>query len=103
MHIIVLCTVKDKTEAKAIAQNLVELQLAACVNILDGVNSIYNWGGKMCDDTEALMVIKTKKALFDRLEKAIKEQHSYDNPEIIAFLIERGSHDYLSWIDQSTV
>ena len=103
MHIVVLCTAKSKEEAQDIAKQLVAFKLAACVNIIDQVQSIYSWEGKICEEAEVLMVIKTKKSLFEDLEKAIRTHHSYENPEIIALPIEKGSKPYLSWIDQSIV
>ena len=102
MYITVLCTTKDKAEAEAIAKQLVSFKLAACVNIIDGIQSVYTWEEKLCHEQEALMIIKTTKPLFDDLEKAIQTHHSYDNPEIIALPIEKGSKPYLDWINQST-
>ncbi len=99
-HIVVLSTVSNKEEAKKIAKVLVEVKLAACVNIVDKVESIYEWQGKIQEDSEVLMIIKTKNELFESVMKKIKELHSYEVPEIVALDIKQGSYDYLKWIDE---
>ncbi|MFA5088526.1 MAG: divalent-cation tolerance protein CutA [Candidatus Omnitrophota bacterium] len=101
MHIVVFITAKDKEEAKNIARHLVEARLAACVNILDGVESIFWWEGKMDGAPEALLIVKSKKDLLKKIIKLVKSVHSYAVPEIIALPIVGGSDDYLKWIDQS--
>ncbi|WP_200762203.1 divalent-cation tolerance protein CutA [Nitrosophilus alvini] len=100
-YITLFCTVPDKKSAEDISYTLVSEKLAACVNIIDGVDSIYFWEGKVQDDSELLLVIKTKKSLYEKLEKKIKSIHPYKVPEIIAFEIFRGSVEYLNWIDES--
>lgn len=102
-HIVVLITVSSPEEGEKIAKALVEKRVAACVNIIPGIRSIYRWQGKICDDRELLLMAKTTGALFERVEKEVKSLHSYKVPEIIALPIIKGSDDYLSWIDENTV
>ncbi|MGH9550003.1 MAG: divalent-cation tolerance protein CutA, partial [Terriglobales bacterium] len=70
-------------EAEGIASHLVQARVAACVNIVPAITSIYRWKGELCNETESLLVIKSKRHLWERLEQAIKEVHSYEVPEII--------------------
>ncbi len=100
--IVVLVTASSVDEAKNIATTLVTEKLCACVNILPGVTSICSWDGKICDEREVLMIIKTGRNLFGDLEKRVSALHSYDVPEIIALPIKAGSQPYLDWIDQNT-
>ncbi|MFC1594029.1 divalent-cation tolerance protein CutA [Candidatus Omnitrophota bacterium] len=102
MHIVVLVTAANKEEAQKISNGLIQEKLAACVNVIDGVNSIFWWEGKVDSAQETLLVIKTKQSLFEELEKKVKELHSYDCPEIIALSITAGNKAYLDWIDDST-
>jgi periplasmic divalent cation tolerance protein len=95
---IVLTTVGSEEEAQTIARTLVERQLAACVNILPRLRSIYRWQGKVETAEEWLLLIKTTSAAFDRVRSAIGELHSYDLPECVCLSIEDGSKDYLDWI-----
>jgi len=99
--IVVLSTAPNKEEAKKIANVLVKEKLAACVNIVDNVLSIYEWKNEICEDNEVLMVIKTKKNRFKELEKRVKELHSYEVPEIIALDITNVSKEYLEWMDET--
>ena len=101
-HIIVLITVSSPEEGEKIAKALVEKRVAACVNIVPGLRSIYRWQGKICDDKEALMILKTKKALFKQIVARVEKLHSYDVPEIIAMPIIEGSSKYLSWLNKET-
>ncbi len=101
-EIVVLITCPNEDEAVKIAGAVVEEKLAACVNIIKNIRSIYKWEGKLQDDTEVLMIAKTHKDRFDGLQKRVKELHSYDVPEIISLSITDGSEDYLSWIRRST-
>lgn len=103
MFILVLCTVNSKENAKNIAQILVKEKLAACVNIIKGIESLYLWENEIADDDEFLLLIKTKKNLYEKLESRIKEIHPYEIPEIICFPIEKGLPEYLNWIDKSTL
>ncbi|MBF8251382.1 MAG: cation tolerance protein CutA [Deltaproteobacteria bacterium] len=102
-HIVVLITVQSPEEGEKIAKALVEKRLAACVNIVPGLRSIYHWQGKICDDGELLLVAKTRDSLFERLEHEVKSIHSYKVPEIIALPIVKGSKEYLDWIDENTL
>jgi periplasmic divalent cation tolerance protein len=100
--LIVLVTCGSQKEARRIARSVVAARLAACVNVLRApVESIYRWKGKVETAREFLLVIKTTRKRFAALEAAVRRLHSYDVPEIIALLIERGSKAYLAWIDDS--
>ena len=101
-EIIVLITAPDEDEAAGIPKALVQGRLAACANILRNIRSIYTWQGKIEDDSEVLMIVKTRKNLFNDLSSKVRELHSYDVPEIIALPIIEGSEDYLNWIRKST-
>ena len=100
--IIVLMTAKDITEAEKIAGALVKDGLAACINIVNKVRSIYRWQGEICRDTEALCIIKTVKGNFEALKDKIKSLHSYTTPEIIGLPIEVTSEKYLKWLVKET-
>ena len=96
--IVVFVTTGSSSEAKKIANSLVEEKIAACVNIIPKINSIYSWKGKICDEEECLCIIKTREAFFDKLKDRVKELHSYEVAEIIGLPIVKGSQDYLDWI-----
>lgn len=98
---LVLSTASSEQEARKIAHTLVERRLAACVNIVPKIESIYRWEGKVEEAEEYLLLIKTTDAAFPRLREAIRELHSYEVPECIALSIEDGSNPYLKWIDDS--
>jgi periplasmic divalent cation tolerance protein len=95
---IVLTTAGSEDEARKIASQLVERQLAACVNIIPQVESIYRWQGKVESAEEWLLLIKTTAERFEKVRDAIRELHSYDVPECIAVAIEDGSPEYLRWL-----
>lgn len=99
--IIVLMTAAHLEEAESIAQELVNKQLAACVNIIPNIVSLYRWNGQLCRDPEVLMVAKTTRERFAQLEQAVRHGHSYDVPEIIALTIVDGSTNYLRWLVES--
>ena len=99
---IVLTTAGSHEEAKKIAHSLVERRLAACVNIVSQIESVYRWQGKVESATEFLLVIKTKADLFERVRDATKELHSYDLPECVMLEISAGSKEYLEWIAENT-
>ncbi|HDZ61543.1 MAG TPA: divalent-cation tolerance protein CutA [Nitrospirae bacterium] len=101
-NIIVFITAPNEAEAEKIAKTLVEERLAACVNITKDIRSIYRWQGKIEDDREIFMIVKTRKDLFEALSTRVKEIHSYDVPEIIALPIVEGSKEYMQWIKDST-
>ncbi len=101
-YIVIYITTGSVNEAKKIGRALVEEKLVACSNIISPIRSIYSWQGKICDDKEALMVLKTRKKLFNQIVKRVEKLHSYDVPEIIAMPIIEGSSKYLSWINEET-
>jgi periplasmic divalent cation tolerance protein len=100
--IVVLVTCGSEEEGLKIARTLVEERLAACVNLLSPIRSIYRWEGKTCDEKEWLLIIKTKKERFEDLEEKVKSLHSYSVPEIIGLPIVEGSLSYLQWLDEMT-
>ena len=100
-YCVVLCTCPNRDSARRIAGALVEAGLAACVNIIPGVESIYRWKCEAQMDQELLLTIKTRSDAFPALQAAIQENHPYELPEIIAVPIEHGLPDYLAWIENS--
>jgi len=99
---IVLTTAGSHDEARKIAQALVEQRLAACVNIVPQIESIYRWQGNVESATEWLLVIKTQAGSFERLRDAVKELHSYELPECIMLEIAEGDKAYLDWLAKNT-
>ncbi|MBP7215964.1 MAG: divalent-cation tolerance protein CutA [Candidatus Omnitrophica bacterium] len=99
MYIVVFITASSKKEARAIAKTLLKQKLVACVNIIDQIESLFWWQGKIDQAQEVLLVAKTKKAKFSQVEKAVRACHSYEVPEIIALPIAVGSQPYVRWID----
>lgn len=99
---IVLSTAGSQEEARKIAHFVVENQLAACVNIIPHIESIYRWQGKMESSAEWLLLIKTTEEKFSAVRDAIRRLHSYDLPECVVLAIEDGSAPYLEWIAEST-
>lgn len=100
--IAVLVTVGSTLEAERLAESLVEERLAACVNIVGPIRSVYRWQGVVERGEEQLLVIKTRRALFEALSARVRELHSYTMPEILALPIETGAAAYLAWIAEST-
>ena len=98
---IVLCTCPDREQAERIAHRLLALQLAACVNILPGVQSIYRWQGNIESAAEVLLLIKTSSALRERVQSTIAGLHSYEVPEFLVLPIAGGSEEYLAWLAAS--
>ena len=99
---LVLTTAPSQEEARKLANTLVERRLAACVNILPKMDSIYRWKEKVEEAQEFLLLIKTTESAVENLREAIEELHSYEVPECIVLPIESGSEAYLQWIDEST-
>ncbi len=99
---LVLCTVPDRDTADALATRLVAERLAACVNIIPGITSVYRWRGVLERDTEHLLIIKTHSTVFATLQETIRGQHPYELPEVIAVPIGDGLPEYLDWISEST-
>jgi periplasmic divalent cation tolerance protein len=100
--LLVLTNMPDVPSAHALARKLVELKLAACVNILPAVQSVYRWQGEIEEANEITMMIKTTHLRYAEIESTIKENHPYQVPEIIALPIVEGLPDYLGWIAQET-
>lgn len=98
---LILTTCGSAEEARRIAQEIVQRRLAACVNIVPQVESVYRWKGEIESAAEWLLIIKTTAAAFERLRYALDKLHSYDLPECIAIAIEDGSSEYLEWIGES--
>ncbi len=101
MYQVVLSTCPNTEVAKQIAKTLVSEKLAACVNILPKVTSIYQWQGKLVQDTEVQLVIKSRQELFTAISERITQLHPYEVAEIIALDINQGNPAYLQWIDES--
>ncbi len=100
--LVVYITASSEDEAAMIARTLVEEKLAACVNIVKDIRSIYSWQGKIEDEKECLMIVKTRLELFDALKTKVLGLHSYSVPEIIALPIVDGSEEYLKWLKEVT-
>jgi len=101
-YIIVFITAANEEVAAGIGHTIIGERLAACVNIIRSVRSIYRWQGRIEDEQEVLMIVKTKKSLFERLQERVKELHSYSVPEIIGLPVTEGSKQYLEWLGQET-
>ncbi len=101
-EIVVLMTTPSREEGEKIAYLLVESRLAACVNIVPGATSIFAWEGRISCEQETLMIVKTRRELFERLAETVKKHHSYSVPEMIALPIVCGSQAYLAWLYNNT-
>lgn len=101
MHIVILVTAANSKEAQRIAAGLIKHKLAACVNIIRGIESVFRWKGRVEKATEVLLMIKSKRSLLPGIIKAVRAAHSYEVPEIIALPIVGGERKYLRWIDDS--
>jgi periplasmic divalent cation tolerance protein len=97
--IVCLSTCADAAEAESLARRLVEKRLAACVNILPGGRSIYRWRGAIEESPECLLLIKSRRELFDQLRGEIERLHSYEVPEVVVLAIAEGSAAYLNWLE----
>ncbi|XP_031497400.1 protein CutA 1, chloroplastic isoform X2 [Nymphaea colorata] len=100
--IVVYVTVPNKEAGKKLAESIVREKLAACVNRVPGIESIYWWQGEIQSDAEELLIIKTRESLLDALTAHIKANHEYDVPEVIALPIQGGNAQYLEWLKNST-
>jgi periplasmic divalent cation tolerance protein len=96
--LIVFVTCEGREQADAVAEKVVSEGLAACVNVVPGVRSCYVWEGKQMWSDEVLLLIKTTRAGFDRLEKRVRELHSYEVPEVVGVGVEAGFGKYLDWV-----
>lgn len=99
--IVILTTSPDIETSRKISNSLVENRLAACVNIIPGIESIYLWNEKLCHESEFLLIIKTGKDLYNSVESMIRTLHPYELPEIISLEIYNGFEKYLDWIEKS--
>jgi periplasmic divalent cation tolerance protein len=95
---VVLCTFPDEEKARQIGTHLVEKQYAACVSIVPSVQSIYQWDGKLCNEHEILVLIKTTREAFPVMSRELAALHPYDEPEIIALPVADGSAGFLDWL-----
>ena len=98
-HCIIYITAGSKEEADKLSRGLVEEKLAFCVNTIPGIQSTYQWKGKIHVDDEILLIVKTRQDRYEALERWVKQNHSYDIPEIISLPIQKGLPEYLQAID----
>lgn len=98
---LVLTTCPDEAVAGEMAYYLIETRLAACVNLLPGVRSVYRWKDRVTEDREVLLLIKTRQDRYPALEQALRAKHPYELPEIVALPLATGLPEYLAWIDRS--
>jgi len=101
--VLVYSTFPSIPVAEAIGGRLVEQKLAACVNILPGMTSIYRWEGKIARDSEVVMIIKTRASLVDAVFAAVAAEHPYSNPALVVIPVEGGAARYLTWLLEETV
>lgn len=99
--IVVLVTVSSEDEARLIGNRLLKERLAACVQIVSGIRSLFVWKEKMCDEEEILLLIKSRQDLLTKVITLVKKLHSYEVPEVVALPIVGGSEDYLGWLNES--
>lgn len=100
--IVVLVTTPNREVAERIARKLVETRLAACINIIDSIKSMYWWKGRIEEDNEVLMIIKTRLDVFNDLVEEVKKNHVYEVPEVIALPVIIGYRDYINWLEKET-
>ncbi|KAK8947108.1 hypothetical protein KSP39_PZI006397 [Platanthera zijinensis] len=100
--IVVYVTVPNREAGKKLAESIINEKLAACVNIVPGIQSVYWWEGKVQSDSEELLIIKTRESLLNPLTEHVKANHEYEVPEVIALPINGGNDEYLEWIKNST-
>ena len=100
--IMIYCTCPDIETADRISRQLIRQHMAACVNQVTGVTSIYEWEGKIQQSNEVMIIIKSTEKRFDSIKKLVSEEHPYELPELIAVPITQGLPDYLEWINQCT-
>jgi periplasmic divalent cation tolerance protein len=98
-----LCTCPDQAVAERIAASLLEGKLAACVNILPGIVSMYRWQGEIARDAEVLLLIKTSAERRDAMQQALRDMHPYEVPEIISLPVTAGHQPYIDWVRQCTI
>ncbi len=100
--VVVYITVPNEQEGVKIARALVGEKLAGCINIVKDIRSIYSWQGRIEDEPELLLIVKSRRQLFNKIKDRVKELHSYTVPEIIAIPVVEGSEDYLNWLQEAT-
>ncbi len=100
MYIFLYITASGAEEAKKIGKEIVGRRLAACANIVEKIHSVYWWKGKLEEDSEAVLILKTKKDKLQEVVNAVREIHSYENPAIVAIPILGGNQDFLNWIGE---
>lgn len=100
--IVIYCTVPNKKLAKSITKIIMRHKLAACVSMVDRVQSVFSWDGEICEEKEVLMMIKTRRANYGKIKLVIEDMHTYSVPEIIALPIVDCSEDYLKWLIKET-
>ena len=100
--VILYITTSNSDEAHDIGNRVVQERLAACANIFDGMRSIYHWEGRLCEETESVLLLKTRRELLEKLTARVRELHSYACPCIVALPIVGGNPDYLTWINKET-
>ncbi len=100
-HLVVLVTAPSEGVGRDLARMLLRRRLAACVNIIPSVTSLYTWEGEICVDDEVLLMVKTPQSVLDELTSAVSEDHPYDVPEIIGLPITGGAEEYLRWLDEA--
>ncbi|MEJ2313647.1 MAG: divalent-cation tolerance protein CutA [Nitrospirota bacterium] len=101
-NIVVLVTAPSEKEGMEIARALVEERLAACVNVVGSLRSVFRWEGRIEDEGEVLLVAKSREGLFEALDRRVRDLHPYSVPEVIALPIVKGSEAYLSWLEEET-
>ena len=97
-----MCSCPDEAVAQQLASDLVRLRLAACVNIVPKIRSIYRWRNEVQDEGEALMIMKTTRVAYAELQSWLQQNHPYDVPEVLALRVQAGSADYLDWVLNET-
>lgn len=97
-----LCTAPSEEVARSLARSLVSARLAACVQLLPGATSVYTWKGELCEDSETLLLIKSRRDLLPALHEALVAAHPYDTPELLSLPVEAGSSRYLAWLRDNT-
>lgn len=100
--VVIYCTVPNKKLAKEITKVLMKHKLAACVSMVENVKSTFSWEGEICNETEVLMMIKTRRANYGKIKLVIEDMHSYNVPEVIALPVVDCSEDYLKWLIAET-
>ncbi|MBT2969076.1 MAG: divalent-cation tolerance protein CutA [gamma proteobacterium symbiont of Ctena orbiculata] len=100
--LLILCTAPNRESALKLANSLVERDLAACVNLVSPVTSVYRWQGELEQSEEIQLLIKTTEKKYRDVEAALRAQHPYELPEIIAVPVEQGLDDYLDWVERCT-